>query len=346
MLVVYLLAAAATFSLSHARSEGWNATWTKYQKTKPAGLILVAVNMYVESIDRIDSLEGLIQMTVIFRQEWSDQSLHHHVPTHYVPQYEIVDRHDIWVPDTYFVNEFDSYAHSILEDNSLVRVDSYGKILYSRKISLTLRCPMELSGFPFDTQVCKLRIGSFSHIRDSIDYRWNSTQAVEVNQDIPIPEFELREHETNQCHARTPTGEYSCIQVEFTLKRLWRHYLLKVFVPLTMLVVLAWLSFWLRQSSVRITILMFVLSLAVIGVGSLNNTLPHTNYAKMIDVYSGVALSFIFAAIVEFVIVSRRVPDDLEKDDIEDKIDVTARVVYPLCFVGFLLVYSLSALLR
>lgn len=62
----------------------------------------------------------------------------------------------------------------------------------------------------------------------------------------------------------------------------------QVFIPMTMLVILAWFTFWIRQSSVRITILMFALSLAVIGTGSLNSSLPHTNYAKMIDIFTGV----------------------------------------------------------
>lgn len=57
-------------------------------------------------------------------------------------------------------------------------------------------------------------------------------------------------------------------------------------------------------------------------------------------------LTFIFAAVAEFVVVSRRVPDDLEKGDAEDKIDITARVVYPATYAAFVLIYSLSALLR
>lgn len=116
----------------------------------------------------------------------------------------------------------------------MVRVYPSGDILLSRRVTLTLRCPMDLSNFPFDTQVCSLYVTSWGHTRSLIDYHWNNSQPIQLNRETPIPDFELRQYHTEQCHKRTATGEYSCIQVDFTLKRNWRHYLIQVvdFFPL------------------------------------------------------------------------------------------------------------------
>lgn len=42
----------------------------------------------------------------------------------------------------------------------LIRLSEDGTILYSRRISIIAECPMDLTLFPFDSQLCKLGIES------------------------------------------------------------------------------------------------------------------------------------------------------------------------------------------
>ena len=39
-------------------------------------------------------------------------------------------------------------------------------------------------------------------------------------------------------------GEYSCLQMQLTLKREFSYYLLTIYVPTCMLVIVSWFSFW------------------------------------------------------------------------------------------------------
>ena len=46
------------------------------------------------------------------------------------------------------------------------------------------------------------------------------------------------------------SGEYSCLTVDLTFKREFSYYLLTIYVPCCMLVIVSWVSFWLDPNAV------------------------------------------------------------------------------------------------
>jgi hypothetical protein len=44
-------------------------------------------------------------------------------------------------------------------------------------------------------------------------------------------------------------GEYSCLTVDLTFKREFSYYLLTIYVPCCMLVIVSWVSFWLNREA-------------------------------------------------------------------------------------------------
>ena len=45
-------------------------------------------------------------------------------------------------------------------------------------------------------------------------------------------------------------GEYSCLKVELIFKREFSYYLITIYVPCCMLVIVSWVSFWLDPNAV------------------------------------------------------------------------------------------------
>lgn len=45
-------------------------------------------------------------------------------------------------------------------------------------------------------------------------------------------------------------GEYSCLKVDLFFKREFSYYLIQIYIPCCMLVIVSWVSFWLDQSAV------------------------------------------------------------------------------------------------
>ena len=79
---------------------------------------------------------------------------------------------DIWTPDTYFHNTKSAYQHKITVPNSLLRINENGWIIQSMRLTVNGMCNMKLSTFPFDSHTCNLTFGSFSYLKDELDYSW------------------------------------------------------------------------------------------------------------------------------------------------------------------------------
>lgn len=45
-------------------------------------------------------------------------------------------------------------------------------------------------------------------------------------------------------------GEYSCLKVDLLFKREFSYYLIQIYIPCCMLVIVSWVSFWLDQGAV------------------------------------------------------------------------------------------------
>ena len=87
----------------------------------------------------------------------------------------------IWVPDTFFVNEKIAYFHAAMQDNKFLRITHRGEILRSMRLTVKGTCPMDLSLFPLDYQLCTLVIESYGYTMADLVYVWNSeVAAVEV----------------------------------------------------------------------------------------------------------------------------------------------------------------------
>ena len=71
-------------------------------------------------------------------------------------------------------------------------------------------------------------------------------------------------------------GEYSCLTVDLTFKREFSYYLLTIYVPCCMLVIVSWVSFWLDPNAVPARVSLGVTTLLTMSTqtASINNSLP------------------------------------------------------------------------
>ena len=81
-------------------------------------------------------------------------------------------------------------------------------------------------------------------------YIWKEVDPVQIVKDLNLPRFKLEQFQTTYCNTITNTGEYSCLKVVLVFKREFSYYLLTIYVPSCMLVIVSWVSFWLDNRSV------------------------------------------------------------------------------------------------
>jgi len=212
----------------------------------------------------------------------------------------------VWMPDTFFQNEKLGHFHNIIVPNVYIRIFPTGQVLYSIRISLTLACPMDLKLYPLDRQECEMRIASYGWTTDDLIYRWKKDNPVQIAPNLNLPRFKLERFSTNYCNSKTNTGEYSCLKVLLVFKREFSYYLLTIYVPSCMLVIVSWVSFWLDSKSVPARVSLGVTTLLTMSTqtAGVNRSLPPVAYTKAIDVWSGACVVFVFSALLEFAFVN------------------------------------------
>lgn len=123
-------------------------------------------------------------------------------------------------------------------------------------------------------------------------------------------------------------GEYSCLKVDLLFKREFSYYLIQIYIPCCMLVIVSWVSFWLDQSAVPARVSLGVTTLLTMATqtSGINASLPPVSYTKAIDVWTGVCLTFVFGALLEFALVNYASRSDTHRDDMNKKSDLERTV--------------------
>ncbi|XP_006616223.1 glutamate-gated chloride channel isoform X6 [Apis laboriosa] len=281
----------------------------------------VMVNIFLRSISKINdyNMEYSVQLT--FREQWLDERLRFNDFGGRLKYLTLTDASRVWMPDLFFSNEKEGHFHNIIMPNVYIRIFPNGSVLYSIRISLTLSCPMNLKLYPLDRQVCSLRMASYGWTTDDLVFLWKEGDPVQVVKNLHLPRFTLEKFFTDYCNSKTNTGEYSCLKVDLLFKREFSYYLIQIYIPCCMLVIVSWVSFWLDQSAVPARVSLGVTTLLTMATqtSGINASLPPVSYTKAIDIWTGVCLTFVFGALLEFALVNYASRSDMHSDNIEKK---------------------------
>ncbi|CAF4881066.1 unnamed protein product [Pieris macdunnoughi] len=279
----------------------------------------VHVNMFLRSISKIDDYKMEYSVQLTFREQWLDERLKFNNLGGRLKYLTLTEANRVWMPDLFFSNEKEGHFHNIIMPNVYIRIFPNGNVLYSIRISLTLSCPMNLKLYPLDKQTCSLRMASYGWTTDDLVFLWKEGDPVQVVKNLHLPRFTLEKFLTDYCNSKTNTGEYSCLKVDLLFKREFSYYLIQIYIPCCMLVIVSWVSFWLDQGAVPARVSLGVTTLLTMATQSsgINASLPPVSYTKAIDVWTGVCLTFVFGALLEFALVNYASRSDMHRENMK-----------------------------
>ncbi|EPY73065.1 gamma-aminobutyric acid receptor subunit alpha-4 isoform 2 [Camelus ferus] len=131
----------------------------------------VKTDIYVTSFGPVSDVEMEYTMDVFFRQTWTDERLKFGGPAEILSLNNLMVS-KIWTPDTFFRNGKKSIAHNMTTPNKLFRIMQNGTILYTMRLTINADCPMRLVNFPMDGHACPLKFGSYAYPKSEIIYTW------------------------------------------------------------------------------------------------------------------------------------------------------------------------------
>ncbi|KAM9729496.1 glycine receptor subunit alpha-2-like isoform 2-T2 [Menidia menidia] len=286
------------------RTSGYDARIRPNFKGPPVN---VTCNIFINSFGSITETTMDYRLNVFLRQQWNDPRLAYKEYPDDSLDLDPSMLDSIWKPDLFFANEKGANFHEVTTDNKLLRIFQNGNVLYSIRLTLVLSCPMDLKNFPMDSQTCTMQLESFGYTMNDLIFEWLDVGAVQVADDLMLPQFVLKEEKgLGYCTKFYNTGKFTCIEVKFYLERQMGYYLIQMYIPSLLTVILSWVSFWINMDAAPARVglgITTVLTMTTQSSGS-RASLPKVSYVKAIDIWMAVCLLFVFAALLEYAAVN------------------------------------------
>ncbi|XP_027001148.2 glycine receptor subunit alpha-2 isoform X2 [Tachysurus fulvidraco] len=104
------------------------------------------------------------------------------------------------------------------------------------------------------------------------------------------------------CIMQLESCKFTCIEVKFQLERQMGYYLIQMYIPSLLIVILSWVSFWINMDAAPARVALGITTVLTMTTQSSGSraSLPKVSYVKAIDIWMAVCLLFVFAALLEY----------------------------------------------
>ncbi len=96
------------------------------------------------------------------------------------------------------------------------------------------------------------------------------------------------------------SGNYSRLACEIQFIRSMGYYMIQIYIPSSLIVIISWVSFWLNRgaSPARVGLGVTTVLTMTTLMASTNAALPKVSYIKSIDVYLGACFFLVFTSLL------------------------------------------------
>ena len=216
--------------------------------------------------------------------------------------------------------------------NGLVVVFSDGRAIYYERSTVTLQAPdFDFRLYPFDTQTFYIRIRQVFP-----DHLFTFTELPDfssVGEQLGEEEWVIQDQWT-AIESVDGDSQYS---FAFTANRQLMYYVVRIFTPVLLIIIVSWFTFFLKDYSKRVDVASANLLIFVAFNFTISDALPHLGYATVLDLV--LVTTFVITGIVVIFNVWLKRLEVTKKESIAQTIDNYSIWLYPiLYFAAFALV--------
>lgn len=210
----------------------------------------------------------------------------------------------IWYPELeiYGLETFD--RQRVLKEMSGVRIRKNKTINYELNVRITISCQMNFDDYPLDAHTCQFQVGSYYDTQETVTCK--SHTIYDQDRQRSLQHF-LQIEDLPECFHTVdiPSGIYSACGFQVKLQRKQMQFVVQVYLPSAMFVIVSWVSFLVKPEVVPGRMAMLVtLFLVLINIfNSVREQAPISSRLNAVDLYLVVCIFFVFAALIEYAVI-------------------------------------------
>jgi hypothetical protein len=299
--------------------------------------VKVRVGLFLTNLIDVDEVKEMYHISGYLFMSWKDPRLSFAPDGTDERTYE---QDKIWVPHVHMINSTE--LHQSVSVN--IRGDADGTIRYLELFQAELTTSFYLEPFPFDTQSLELFLEPFLDERDSIALEYDSKVAgVGTEPFVELAQWRILGLRGTQHHPfiGATRDRISELEIDVQVQRRSRYYVWKVFLPLFVMVGIAYSAFWIKISDydTQITVTLTAILTEIAFLFAISTSLPKVPYLTFMDAFFLLSFAFSCACIIELVMVHQSL--ERNRNSYADRLRKISRVLYPIVYLGIILLAAM-----
>lgn len=291
----------------------------------------ITVTIGLLDIVDIDNQAQVFTLDIYVQIQWRDPRLA--ADDDEVSYLRTFPLNEIWTPRLAIVN--DRGADLLFPE--VATVDQLGNVTMRQRIAGPLAADLDLREFPFDTQRLPIEIVSYQYAPDELVFSDESMMVARIEDLSGVGwTFTAVEPERSIFRLRDTGRGSSQLTFAVLAKREASYYAITLALPMTLILLLAWLVHWLPPDLIPARMGMAnatVFSLIALGV-SMRMAMPEIGYLTTADRFVLYSTILLIASLAVTVVSTRWV----SKDNLDAAVRLTrqARWTFPLFYIAIL----------
>jgi hypothetical protein len=199
----------------------------------------VTIGLAVQNIESFNQIEETIQLNIWLRKYWKNDILNWNTSETAITQLSL-NSDDVWTPDIELLNAATQPDIYTLKGGMYLYSD--GSMLWSMPAVYKFSCALQLENFPFDTQDCSLKFGSWTYDNTLLTVNPHGTASTQIDvlDSFSHSEWNLQSfYVSNYNETRDCCGDklFDINEYHFLLSRYTHYYKLNMGMTISLVIV-------------------------------------------------------------------------------------------------------------